>query len=65
MWMFAEIVDAAGNVVVRAEGYVSQDGDLGMLAGSAIDRFRRANPDTSLIREIGTTDFAIRFGKQA
>ena len=63
--MFAEIVDAAGSVIVRAEGYVSTDGDITALVRSAVDRFGRANPDTSLIDEIGVMGFAIRFGGAA
>ena len=63
-WMFAEVVDVEGSVVVRTEGYVSIDGDVTALAQSAVNRFRRANPDTSLIDEIAKTGFSIRFGKQ-
>jgi len=63
--MFAEIVDAAGSVIVRAEGYVSTDGDITALVRSAVDRFGRANPDTSLIDEIGMMGFAIRFAGSA
>jgi hypothetical protein len=63
--MYAEIVDAAGSVVVRTEGCVSDDDDIAALARSAIDRFRRANPDTSVVDEIGTIGFTIRFGSAA
>ena len=63
--MFAEIVNAFGRVVVRTEGYVSHDGDVTALAGSAIDRYRRANPDTALLDEIGAMGFTIRFGGAA
>jgi hypothetical protein len=63
MWMFAEIVNEAGNVVVRVEGEISNDADVSVLAGAAINRYRRANPDTSLLDEVGNPGFTIRFGK--
>ena len=61
--MFADVVDAFERVVVRTEGYVSHDGDVIALAGSAIDRYRRANPDTALLDEIGAMGFTIPFGR--
>jgi nucleoside-triphosphatase THEP1 len=63
--MFAEVVGAAGSVIVRAEGYVAKDDDITALAQSAVDRYRRANPDTSLIDEIGVMGFTIRFAGAA
>ncbi len=62
MWMYAEVIDASGAVVVRAEGEVSETGDLAGLVGLVVDRFRRSNPDQSLMTDIGQAVSTIRLG---
>ena len=62
MWMYAEIINDTGAVVVRSEGDVSQDNDLTKLVQSALDRFRRVNPDKSFVTEIGQSGYTVRCG---
>ncbi len=63
MRMYAEIIDDAGTVIVRAEGDVFQDGDLIVLVQSVFNRFRRTHPDQSFLTEVGHAGFTMRFGK--
>ena len=62
MWMYAEVINASGAVVVRAEGEVSEAGDLAGLMGLVVKRFRRGHPDQSLMTDIGRAGSTIRFG---
>ena len=62
MWMYAEVIDASGAVVVRAEGEVSEDGDLAGLIGMVVDRYRRGLPGHSLMTDIGQAGSIIRLG---
>ncbi len=61
--MYAEIIDGAGNVVVRAEDDVSQNGDLTVLVQMALDQFRELHPDQTFLTEVGQDGFTVRFGK--
>ena len=63
MWMYAEVIDASGAVVIRTEGEVSEDGDLAGLVGSATNRFRQAHPERSLMTDVGEAGSTIRLGK--
>ena len=63
MWMYAEIIDGTGAVIVRAEGGVFQDGDLAELVHSALDRFRRDHPNQSIMTEVDQAGFTVRLGK--
>ena len=60
--MYAEIIDGAGNVVVRAEDDVSQNGDLTVLVQLALDRFQELHPDQSLVTELGKAGLTVQFG---
>ena len=62
MRMYAEVIDASGVVVARADGEVSEDGDLAGLVGLVVARFRRAHPDQSLMTDIGQAGSTIRLG---
>ncbi len=62
MWMYAEVIDASGAVLVRAEGEVSDDEDLAGLMELVVARFRRSHPDQSLMLDIGQAGSTIRFG---
>ena len=62
MWMYAEIIDGAGTVIVRSEAEVSQDGELTALVQSTLDRFRQAHPEKSFMTEVGQSGFTVRCG---
>ncbi len=62
MWMYAEVNNASGAVVVRAEGEVSDDEDLAGLMELVVARFRRSHPDQSLTTDIGQAGSTIHFG---
>jgi hypothetical protein len=63
MWMYGEVVDGSGMIVVRAELDIVQRGDLAALHDAVLARFHRENPDTSLLTEIGQAGFTLRFGR--
>ncbi len=63
MRMYAEIIDDAGTVIVRAEGDVFQDGDLIVLVQSVFNSFRRDYPDPSFVTEFGQAGFTVKFGE--
>ncbi len=62
MWMYAEIIDKSGAVIVRSEGEVSVDGDLAWVMGLVVDRFRQSHPGQSLMTDIGQAGSTIRVG---
>jgi hypothetical protein len=62
MWMYAEIVDAAGTVLFSAQGNVSRGGDLAALAERAIERYTAHHPGRSFLSDAGTADLTIRIG---
>ena len=62
MWMYAEVIDKSGAVIVRAEGEVSEDEGLAGLMGLVVDRFRRSYPGQSLVTDIEQAGYTIRFG---
>lgn len=63
MWFFAEILDRNGAVVSRAEAEVAEEGDLAGLVSTAIDYYRKARPEESLLSDIGHSGYSIRVGK--
>jgi hypothetical protein len=63
MWMYGEVVDGSGMIVVRAELDIVQRGDLAALHDAVLARFHQENPDTSLLTEIGQAGFTLRFGR--
>ncbi len=62
MWMYAEIIDKSGAVIVRSEGEVSVEGELAWVMGLVVDRFRRSHPGQSLLTDIGQAGSTIRLG---
>jgi hypothetical protein len=65
MWMYAEVVDAAGTVATRAEGHVTQAGDLTSLIGRALDRFHQNYPTKSSLPNPEAATYTVRFGQAA
>jgi hypothetical protein len=54
MWMFAEIIDQSGNVLLRAENDIKDESDLTSLVAAVNERFRNEYPQRSLLDNVMT-----------
>jgi hypothetical protein len=62
MWMSAEILDPAGNVMMRDEAEVRRESDRVDLIASINDHFRYTYPDRSLRDDVTKAGCTIRSG---
>jgi hypothetical protein len=63
MWVYAEVVSRDGSVLSRAEGDVTEEGDLAALVKTATDHFRKGHPENELLADIEHSGCTIRLGK--
>ena len=62
MWMFAEIIDQSGNVLLRAENDIKDESDITSLVAAVNERFRNEYPQRSLLDNLTTARCTIKIG---
>jgi hypothetical protein len=62
MWMCAEILDPAGNMLLRAEAEIEREADLVALVASINKRFRSTYPARSLVDDVTKAGCTIKIG---
>jgi hypothetical protein len=63
IWCYAEIVGQSGSVLSRAEGEITEEGDLASLVRTATDYYRNGHPDENLLTDMDQGGYLIRVGK--